>query len=917
MHLSTLPRLYGTLMLLAALSSAAFAQSPGSENFESPPVHPIAISPDGTRLFVAHTADHRLVVFDLTTANGPTRITDIAVGLEPVTVRARTNDEVWVVNHISDSVSLVDPNLGLVTRTLLPGDEPNDVVFANGHAFVSVGGRDRLAVYDLSDLDAAPIEIPLHHSVPRSLAVAPDGQSVYVASFDSQNETTIVPLLTVQNNGGLPTPIPAMAPDLPSPPAVGLIVRRDGGHWRDEIARVWDDFLPYTLFDEDVVEISATSLTQTRAFHGVGTNLFNLAVAPSGRIYCTNLEARNEIRFEPNVSGKFSFNNVTLIDPSLDPTSTRPVQRHLNEHINYANPFGTPSERALSLAQPMDLAITADGSRLYVAAFGSHKVGVLDATGSVIDRIEVGQGPCGVALDEARHRLYVVNRFASSLSTADLEHDVVTEQPLGFNPEPPNVTDGRFVLYDGEISSAHGDLACGSCHLFGDKDGMVWDLGNPQGKLAPPPNFFGLHPFHPMKGPMVTQSLKGLPNTGRLHWRGDRADFAAFNVAFVGLMGRETMLDDFSFSIFQEFAFSLRYPPNPNQNLDGSLPSDLPGVGDPVVGRQVFERPNVDDFAACADCHADPIGTSTIIFGGRELREEQDFKTPHLRNIYTKQGFTRDEPVRKRGFGFQHDGSLEDVVRFLESPRFVFHSDQERHDLEAYLLCFDTGTHPAVGQQLTLLGGDPSSAHARVQTLVDVASSDRIGLIAKGRDEAGETRGWMYDGATFRSDRMSEPPRTLESLEALASNDHEITFTGVLFGTERRLGIDHDLDGALDRDELDAGSDPALASSQPLTAGVSEGEPLRVRFDPIAPNPAQGDATRLHFALVEAGSARIRVLDAQGRRVRQLADIPSAIGELEQTWDLRNDEGAKVPAGVYFVRLESSEGAATRRIVIR
>jgi len=30
--------------------------------------------------------------------------------------------------------------------------------------------------------------------------------------------------------------------------------------------------------------------------------------------------------------------------------------------------------------------------------------------------------------------------------------------------------------------------------------------------------------FHPMKGPMTTQTLRGLVNSGAMHWRGDRAN---------------------------------------------------------------------------------------------------------------------------------------------------------------------------------------------------------------------------------------------------------------------------------------------------------------------------------------------------------------------------------------------------------
>ncbi|MCC7142651.1 MAG: T9SS type A sorting domain-containing protein [Candidatus Eisenbacteria bacterium] len=904
-------------VLLSLVVARAAAQEVNPQNFESAPVHPVELSADRTRLFVAHTADHRLVVFDLTGDAAPIRVAEVQVGLEPVTVRALSGEQVWVVNHVSDSISLVDLHRGTVTRTLRTGDGPNDVVFAHGKAFVSIEGEDCLEVFDLADLDASPVRVMLNHSRPRSLALAPDQQSLYVAGLDSQNRTTIVPDLVVQDNGGLPPADPPMLPDLPSPPAVGLIVRHDGEHWRDEIARVWDDFLPYQLYDQDVIEVSTTGLAVLGAYSDVGTNLFNLAVAPSGRIYCTNFEAQNHRRFEPNLSGSFSRNNLTIIDPALDPASVRPVQRHLNEHIDYGRPTGSPGERAMSLAQPLDIVVSADGSRLYVAAFGSRKVAELDPTGTVLRRFQVGDGPAGLALDSARNRLYVMNRFSSSLSVVALDPGTVVDLSLGYDPTPETIREGRRFLYDGEVSSAHGDLSCGTCHLFGDVDGLSWDLGNPQGKMAPPPNFFGLHPAHPMKGPMVTQSLRALPGTGRLHWRGDRVDFLAFNAAFVGLMGRETQLDPFEMELFQEFIFDTRYPPSPNRELDGSLPLHPVAGGDPRNGYTVFLRPLVDDFAACGDCHTEPTGTLTLVFGAREIREEQDFKVPHLRNQYTKVGFTRDEPRRKRGFGYQHDGSLEDVVRFLESPRFVFQKDQERYDLQAFLFCFDTGTPAAVGHQITFGGTAPLDADARLSVLLDLASGDQIGLVAKGIDTSGDLRGWSYDGIAFLPDRAGDPPLSPAELRAIAAPLRELTFTGVLEGTERRLGIDRDLDGTLDRDEIDAGSDPGDPRSTPIAADVTT-PLLQVVFDAVSPNPVVGSEARLRFVLSEIGPARLVVFDAQGRRVRTLFDrAHQSSGAEVAVWDVSNDAGRRVSDGVYFVRLETPSGSASRRVVVR
>src|SRR6185369_8177450 len=100
------------------------AANPDFVHFESSHVHPASITPDGSMLLVVNTPDNRLTVFDLTTSS-PTRIAEIPVGLEPVSVAARTNGEAWVVNNVSDDVSVVDLTLMHVKATLRVGDEPN------------------------------------------------------------------------------------------------------------------------------------------------------------------------------------------------------------------------------------------------------------------------------------------------------------------------------------------------------------------------------------------------------------------------------------------------------------------------------------------------------------------------------------------------------------------------------------------------------------------------------------------------------------------------------------------------------------------------------------------------------------------------------------------------------------------------
>src|SRR5262249_51169861 len=144
----------------------------------------------------------------------------VSVGLEPVAVAVRSQTEVWVVNHLSDSVSVIDVSLGVnarVVRTLHVGDEPRDIVFAGAdrsRAFITTAhrgqsspddpdlfkggvGRADVWVFDANNLgDAAGgtrlAKLTLFADTPRALAVSADGSKVYAAAFLSGNQTTVV-----------------------------------------------------------------------------------------------------------------------------------------------------------------------------------------------------------------------------------------------------------------------------------------------------------------------------------------------------------------------------------------------------------------------------------------------------------------------------------------------------------------------------------------------------------------------------------------------------------------------------------------------------------------------------------------------------------------------------------------------------
>ena len=126
-------------LAVAILPEAASAQLPSYTLFESDPVTPLAMAPDGSRLYAVNTPDAHLEIFEPTSSGGANLLVSVPVGLEPVAVAVRNAGEVWVVNHLSDSVSIVDTSLTppRVVRTLHVGDEPRDIVFASGKAFIT------------------------------------------------------------------------------------------------------------------------------------------------------------------------------------------------------------------------------------------------------------------------------------------------------------------------------------------------------------------------------------------------------------------------------------------------------------------------------------------------------------------------------------------------------------------------------------------------------------------------------------------------------------------------------------------------------------------------------------------------------------------------------------------------------------
>ncbi|MBI3562173.1 MAG: hypothetical protein HY080_10730 [Gammaproteobacteria bacterium] len=859
-------------------------------SFETGQVRPLALSPDGSKLFATNTPNGTLEIYAIN-GTGLTHSATVPVGMEPTAVAALSNSEVWVVNHLSDSVSIVDVSASppRVTRTLLVGDEPRDIVFAAANkkfAFITTAhrgqngpndtpsnpqlttagiGRADVWVFNTTavgnTLGGDPVTVlTLFGDTPRALAVSPDGNTVYAAVFLSGNRTTTLGEDNLNKRG------PTQNVGGVTQPDTGLIVQFDGSNWIDDTGNSTDlngtrynSKVHFSLPDYDVFAINANLNVPavTAQWSGVGTTLFNMITNPlSGALYVTNTNALNLTRFEgpgtttsTTVRGHFVESRITVINGS----SVLP--RHLNKHINYSQSSGTQQERDLALAQPQDMAISADGSTLYVTGFGSQKVAIYHTQTLENDTFmpsaanQIGLtagGPSGIVLDATNNRLYVLTRFDNGISTINTTTKLETAHLTLYNPEPDRVVMGRPFLYNATATSSHGDSSCGLCHVFGDFDGLAWDLGDPTNTVASNPNRFvdpRLTPpspvFHPMKGPMTTQSLRGLKGNGPMHWRGDRTGASAaageslelgafkdFNVAFPGLVGRDAPLPAADMQAFAQFALELTYPPNPIRALDNSLTTSQ------AEGQRIyFNDITTGTLFTCNTCHLlDPLngrfgtgGLSSI--EGPDI--SQQFKVPQLRNLYQKIGkfgnsgrFSTDTlnyGDQIRGFGFMHDGGMDTLDKFLQGKVFRFDPDPiinntKRSQVIDFVLAMESNLAPIVGQQITLSATSGVDSANRIDLLraraLVTTPRTECDLIVKGVIN-GEARGFLLlANGSYQSDRQAQVLSDTQLRNVVNSNNQTLTFTCVPPGSGVWMGIDRDEDGHYDRDELDAGTDP-------------------------------------------------------------------------------------------------------------
>lgn len=880
---------------------------------EEAPVHPMEPFLQRNELWVANIPDGSVSVFDVSTPASPTLLTEIEVGLGPVTIRKRPPSdvvaepqnepanlrglelaqtgqtaeepdpvpdvrEVWVVCQSSNSVYIVNPRNRRVVDTIRVPHEPAGLVFdeAGEFAYVTLSASNQVA-----QIDAQTRQVTLFEN--ESPLPTTSADLIHVEE----------PRALVLHNGELLT--------LSNLSGNGTTNLGQFGPGNNSIVDLWP-FWPNLLEppDRDVLSFLVPNPPGpgTAVTWRVGSLNQDLKILGDGQLLVSNMDMiTDQFVGEPIYrENRFVQHRLSLVTPTAGSPNPPPTVIDLNLDVD-----STLLDQGFTCAMPNEMALSGNQRFVYVACYETANTAVVDrqagANGQVVMELSANGapvvaphfGPRGVVLHREANVLYVYNRGDNTLQAFDATVVAGTSQgplsttSLGFDLSPRPVIAGRRHLTNSK-NSTFGTASCNTCHPDGHLDGLAWELGDFTGDL---PNNPAPRDDKRLK---VTQSLRGIEETPPFHWRGDRTDLAAFNPAFAGLLGGSE-LDDDEVEELEEFVFRLSYPPNPKQAEDRQYSNDA------QIGFTCFSTVNtvtsaIDSTgtlitAPCTRCHAmtgvGASGTANQIVNDNANLAAGD--ATQLRGMFDKESDTplvAGVPIPSTGWGFFNPGTFDTISDFVN----IFFGGQDASRVTELMETFDSGLAPTTHYAWTLNASTSGSGAPDPVLLMNAATQGHSDLIV---------RGWIRNGASiqpvgmlfqpgapqpFLTDTPGLGPFTFNQLDVMAGASPPqgvFTFVGTPVqsgyrlgldremdflpdGQERQLGtslssVDSDNDGFLDGYEVRLGSNPTDATSTPPPETI----PPAVQSLTLSWN--NSNVAKLRWSTDEESVSRIRVID--------------------------------------------------------
>ncbi len=457
-----------------------------------------APSSGNPRLWVVNPDNDSVTAFDSITR---AKLGETPVGTAPRAVAVARDGKVWVSNRQSGTISVIDPASRAVTRTIaLPrASMPYGIAMSPtaNHAFVVLEATGQLLKFDTASYAQLGSAANLGANV-RHVSVNAGGSTAYVTRFITK-------------------PLPGEATALVAPTAT------TGG----EVLQI--DTASMGVVRTIVLKNSTRPDFETQG-RGIPNYLGAAAISPDGTQAWVPSKQDNVQR------GALRDGNALNFQNTVRAISSRVVLASGTEDLAARIDHDNASLASAALFDRL-------GVFLFVALETSREVAVVNAhDGEEVLRFDVGRAPQGLALSADGTQLYVHNFMDRSVSVFDVTAIVrrgeavatplATLSSVAADKLPAQVLQGKRLFYDARDTRLARDsyVSCATCHNDGGHDGRVWDLTG-----------FG-------EGLRNTISLRGRAGGhGKLHWSHNFDEVQDFEGQIRNLAGGTGLMSDADF----------------------------------------------------------------------------------------------------------------------------------------------------------------------------------------------------------------------------------------------------------------------------------------------------------------------------------------------------------------------------------
>ena len=641
------------ISLVVGSNIIELVSSPGNE---TPNIDHVRIphpNPGGepVTLTASHTVHHPL------TASQPTRDSSIILA----------ENQVWVVNPDSDTVTTLNVNNSAVNFEVPVGSEPKSIAEApDGNLWVVCRKSWNIHVLDSSGSDVDVIELP-YASRPIGLAFAADGSAAFVTlqatgtllKLNPANGAIVDSLELGEDANGIMRNIRGVAVSGDSSKVyVTRFISPDG---QAEVYEIDSDSMLLSQTIELQKDIGIDSPSFSR---GIPNYLASLTISPDGLSAWVPSKKDNIDR--GGFLDGLGFGHDTTVRSITSVVDLVAGTESYDLRIDHDN-----ADRCHSCT------FNTFGDLAFLTFPGNNLVKVIDVYGgSEVASIPCGKAPEGLVIDENSGQLFIHNFMSRDVTVIDIsgvlagqaDTNQIASIPVVANEAlSPSELLGKEIFYDASSTQLNleGYMSCASCHLDGSHDGRTYDFSIPM-----------------LEGFRNTIDLRGRAGTahGPMHWSANFDETHDFENQIRLLGAGSGLMDDADFNATSDplgdpkagLSFDLdamadylasldSFEPSPFRNQNGTLTADA------QLGKQHFAALN------CANCHSGSdftdsnqlqlhdVGTIVPTSGERAGSPLTGLDTPTLRGIWSTAPYLHDgsaltirDVLTTRNIGDQH-----------------------------------------------------------------------------------------------------------------------------------------------------------------------------------------------------------------------------------------------------------------------